>query len=155
MDESIVTVLPEWRQAIRDFLAAGFEPGDVVPHDWLEAHFGMEAVDSEQAMTLAEFQGRQFVWLKNMDAFRTELLEKHQVFLSNVHAEGYRIVPPVEQTALAQDKFETEAKRAYRRAAVTLRNVKLCELTDEQRRENTDAIAKLSMLRGMHKAVEV
>lgn len=154
MDEPTVTILPEWKQAIRDFIAADFKPGDVVSHAWLEAHFGMEPINGDQRLTLAEFQERQFEWLKNMDAFRAELLEKHQVFLSNVHGEGYRIVPPAEQTALAQDKFEAEAKKAYRRAAVTLRNVRLSELTDEQRRENTDAIAKISMLRGMHKAIE-
>lgn len=151
MDEP--TLLPEWRQAIKDFIAQGFEPGNVVTHAWLETHFGMESLDDDQALTAIEFQERQFVWLKNIDAFRAELLEKHQIFLSNVHGEGYRVVPPEEQTGVAQDKFEGAAKKAYRTAAVTMKNVKLNELTDEQRKENTDAIAKLSMLRGMQRAI--
>ena len=35
-----------------------------------------------------------------------------------------------------------------------MKNIRLDELTEAERRENTDAIAKLSMLKGMHKAVE-
>jgi hypothetical protein len=144
---------PIWKQAIRDFLAAGFKEGDVITHAWLEEHFGMKELDEDKPMKPADFQERQFEWLRNMEAFRSELLQVHQIFLSSVHGEGYRIVPPREQTALAQEKFERDAGKAYRKAAVTLKNVRLCELTDDERKSNTDAIAKLAMLRGMHRGV--
>lgn len=147
-------VLPEWRQAVRDFLAAGFNEGDVVSHAWLESHFGMEPVDQDKPMLPAEWSARQFAWLRNIEAFRTELLENHQVFLSSVFGEGYRLVPPREQTAIAQEKFERDAKRSYRKAATTLKHVRIGELTEAERKENLDAIARLAMLRGMHRAVE-
>jgi hypothetical protein len=149
MDE--ITVFPEWKQAVRDFLAAGFKEGDIVSKEWLERHFDMEPVG--QRMTADEFQARQFAWLRNTDAFRTALLEQHQIALQTVAGDGYRIVPPHEQTALAQQKFEREATKAFRRAALTLKNLRTDQLTDEQRRENTDAIAKLSMLRGMQRGI--
>jgi hypothetical protein len=149
MTEENVTLYPEWRQAVRDFFEDKFKEGDVISKTWLEAHFGMEPIDG--LMSAEDFQKRQFEWLQNVESFRTELLEQHQICLSVVYGEGYRVVPPGEQTTLAQEKFEREAAKAYKRAALTLKNVRQDQLTDAQRKENMDAIAKLSMLRGMHK----
>lgn len=152
MDErEETTLLPEWRQAVEDFLSAGFNQGDLVTHAWLEQHFGMPALAENKPMLPAEWNVRQFAWLRNVDAFKAELLERHQICLTTVIGHGYRIVPPREQTELAQDKFEREAKKSYRRAATTLKHVRVSELTDDERRENLDAIAKLAMLRGMHR----
>lgn len=154
MVEREPTLLPEWRQAVKDFLSADFKEGDVVPHAWLESHFGMAALDESAPMLPADWNARQFTWLRNMEAFRAELLEQHQIFLSSVHGEGYRLVPPHEQTEIAEDKFQREANKSFRRAALTMRHVRLDALTDAGRRANTDAIAKLSQLRGMQKALE-
>lgn len=146
-----VTLFPQWRQAVKEFLDAGFVAGDVIPRAWLEAHFAMPELDEDRPLLPAAYNARQFVWLRNLEAFRGELLGRHQIYLSTVIGEGYRIVPPAEQTAAAQDKFEREAKKSYRVAANTLKNIKVSELTDAERRENLDAIAKLSMMRGMQK----
>ncbi len=143
---------PVWRQAVREFLEADFEPGFVVQHQWLEAHFGMDPLEDETSITVAQFRDRQFEWLRNLEAFKTELLEQHQICLVSVHGEGYRVVPPSEQTGTAQEKFEREVKRSYKQAASRMKNVRVAELTDSQRKDNVDAIAKLSMLRGMHRA---
>lgn len=49
MAESDSTMLlPEWRQAVKDFLAAGFKEGDIVPHAWLEQHFDMAPLDADR-----------------------------------------------------------------------------------------------------------
>ena len=53
------------------------------------------------------------------------------------------------QTALATKEFERDAGKAFRAVGQRLRNVRLHELTDDQRRENSDAVAKVSQLRGM------
>lgn len=154
-DDNQTSLLPEWRQAVQDFLAAGFKEGDIVSHAWLEEHFGMQKLDEDKPLLPADWSARQFEWLRNIEAFRAELLEEHQVFLSSVYGEGYRLVPPREQTALAQEKFERDAKRSYRKAANTLKHVRFDQLTESERKENLDAIARIAMLRGMHKtAVE-
>lgn len=145
------TLLPRWRQAIADYFAAQFKDGDIVSHAWLEEHFGLEALGDDSKLTAQDFKERQFKWLACIENFKRELLEQHQIFLASVHGEGYRVTPPAEQTAIAAEKYETEAKRSYRTAALRLKNVRLTELTDDQRRENMDAIVKLSMLRGMQK----
>lgn len=147
-------LLPEWRQAVKDFLAAGFKEGGIVSHAWLEEHFGMSKLDDDKPLLPADWNARQFEWLRNIEAFRAELLEEHQVFLSSVFGEGYRLVPPREQTAIAQERFEREAKRSYRKAATTLKHVRAAELTESERKENLDAIARIAMLRGMHKGLQ-
>ena len=152
MADGDLQLLPEWRQAVKDFLAAGFSEGDVVSHAWLEEHFRMVPVIEDAPMLPADWNKRQFAWLRNIEALRAELLEKHQIFLDSVIGQGYRLVPPREQTSAAQDKFERESKKSFRRAATTLRHIRMSELTDEERKENIDAVAKLSMLKGMHKS---
>ncbi len=149
-----VSLYPEWKQAVEDFLAEGINDGEILTHAWLEARFGMKPLGEDDALTSFEFQGRQFLWLRNLDAFRDELLESHRIFLASVPGKGYRVVPAREQTAVTQEKFEREAKKAYRRAANTLRHVRVEQLSEAQRKENSDAIAKLAMLRGMQKAIE-
>lgn len=149
-----LSLFPQWRQAVKDFLDSGYKPGDVVTHAWLENAFGMDPVGSDAQLSAAAFQQRQFEWLRNVEAFKTELLERHQVLLVSVHGAGYRWVPPGEQTEVAQDRFEKDAARTYRKTALALKHVRLDELTDSERQANTDAIARLAMLRGMHKSLE-
>ena len=141
-------LFPRWKQAVRDFMAE-FRYGDVASHDWLADHFGMPCVDAESAMSLDEFRDRQFEWLANIDAFKHELLECHQVCLQSVRGEGYRWVPPHEQTKVATDAFERDARRAFRSVNQRLTNIRAAELNDDQRRQNVDALAKVSALRGM------
>lgn len=99
-------------------------------------------------MSVTEFQARQFEWLSAIEGFKATLLQEHQVLLQSVRGEGYRWCPPAEQTQAASKEFERDAGRAFRLAGQRMRNVRVGELTDEQRRANLDAMAKLSHLRG-------
>lgn len=148
MSDAAVQLFPVWRQAVQDFLK-DFTYGGVVTHAWLEQHFGMPQLGDRQRLTAADFSKRQFEWLQNIDAFKDELLREHDVCLQSVRGEGYRWVPPSEQSKVATDAFEKDAKRVFKVAAQRLRHVRVDELNDEQRRENADAIAKLASLRGM------
>lgn len=154
MSEPEVTLYPTWKQAVEDFLSAGFGPGDVIPHSWLAEHFGMPMLDDAIALKPVEYRERQFAWLQHIEAVKAELLEKHQIFLKSVFGEGYRWVLPSEQTGIAVGQFEREAKRAYRKAGNRLTHLRVAELTDQQRQENMDAIGRLSMLQGMHKVLK-
>lgn len=152
--EGAVTLHPAWKQAVQDFLAAGFKPGQIVPHAWLAEHFGMPMLDDAATMTPSEYRDRQFLWLAHVEAVKAELLQQHQILLRSVYGEGYRWIPPHEQTGVAVEEFEREAKRAYRKAGARLVNLRVHELSDIQRQENLDAIGRLSMLQGMHKQLE-
>lgn len=154
MSEPQITLYPPWKQAVPDFLAAGFKPGDLVPHSWFEAHFGMDRLDDDTALTIQEHRERQFEWLGNIECFKTALLEQHRIFLQSVFGQGYRWCPAHEQTGVAVKAFEREAKRVYRQVGSRLMNVEAAALDDAQRKENLDAIGKISMLEGMHRSLE-
>lgn len=142
---SEVKLFPAWKQAVQDFLA-DFRYGDTVPHGWLVERFGLPAPDDR--MTAAAFQARQFEWLASIEGFKQTLLSEHKVYLQSVRGEGYRWVHPGEQTAAATREFEKEAGKAFRAAGQRLRHIRIGELTDDQRRANIDALAKMASLRG-------
>lgn len=141
---SEVKLFPAWKQAVRDFLAE-FAYGDTVTHEWLAEHFGLPLPDEK--MSAAAFRARQFEWMAAVEGFKTTLLHDHQVMLQTVWGEGYRWTHPGEQTAAATREFEREAGKAFRAAGSRLRNIRLNELTDDQRRANADAMAKMASLR--------
>lgn len=143
-----LTLFPVWRQAVKDFLKT-FHYGDVVTHQWLEEHFGMPAISDDKAVTREEFRELQFEWLANIEQFKSELLREHSICLQSVRGKGYRWVPPAEQTDYAVKEFERDARKVFRSAGNRLRHVRVGELTDDQRRENIDATAKLTALSGM------
>lgn len=145
---SEVSKFPVYKQAIDDFLKE-FVYGDLVGHEWLEARFGMPSMTDSKSMTVDEFRGRQFEWLANVEAFKSDLLKQHQVCLQSVRGRGYRWVPPHEQTNVAIDEFDRGVRKVFRNTGQKLRNLRITELTDEQRRSNLDAVAKFSALQGM------
>lgn len=148
---SDVTLHPIWKQAAEDFVSARFTDGDVIPREWFEEHFNMNA--AKGSMKLDAYQTRQLVWLENIESLRRLLLDDHSIYLENVFGAGYRIVPPGEQTGATRARFEREVRKEFRRAARGLKNVRHDQLTDAQRQENLDAIAKLSLIGGMRKAL--
>jgi hypothetical protein len=143
-----VTKYPLWRQAVQDFIAQ-FKYGDIVGHDWLEVRFGMPGLEEGQELTAEKFRERQFEWLANVEQFKTELLRDHQICLQSIRGKGYRWVPPNEQTDLAVADFQRGAKKIFTSAGQKLRNLRTSELSDEGRRANIDAVAKLAQLQGM------
>ncbi|MDF9617022.1 hypothetical protein P5705_05160 [Pseudomonas entomophila] len=145
---SEVTKYPAHKQAVEDFLAQ-FKYGDLVGHDWLEARFGMLSMSESRSLTVDQFRDRQFEWLANVEAFKADLLRDHQVCLQSVRGRGYRWVPPHEQTGVAMDELGRNVRKVFRSTGQKLRHLRITELTDEQRRDNLDQVAKFSALRGM------
>lgn len=145
---------PAWRQAVDD-LREEFKYGDLVSHEWMEQRFCMPSLGESQRLTAEQFRERQFEWLANVEAFKAALLKDHQICLQSVRGQGYRWVHPHEQTGIAMREFEASARKVFRTAGAKLRNLRHTELTDEQRRVNVDAIAKIAALSGMtRKAIE-
>ncbi|WP_232235622.1 hypothetical protein [Pseudomonas luteola] len=109
----------------------------------------MPTITEAQRLTAEQFRERQFEWLANIEAFKFILLKEHQVCLQSIRGKGYRWVPPHEQTGVVVDEFHREAKKLFRKTGNGLRNLRLTELTDDQRRKNLDAVVKLTAFAGM------
>ena len=73
----------------------------------------------------------------------------HQVCLQSGRGRGYRWVPPHEQTGVAMEELGRNVRKVFRSTGQKLRNLRVTELTDDQRRDNLDQVAKFSALRGM------
>ncbi|KQB59367.1 hypothetical protein [Acidovorax sp. SD340] len=151
MSDDAISLFPRWKQAVVDFMAE-HKYGDLVSHGWLLEHFGMTSLEGHR-LTETQFKRRQLDLMSNVEQFKHELLTKHQIYLQPVRGSGYRWATPGEQTGLATKEFERDAGKAFRAVGQRLRHVRLHELSDEQRRENSDAVAKVSQLRGMTRKV--
>lgn len=114
----------------------------------------MPGLRESQRMTAEEFRERQFAWLASIEAFKAELLRDHRVCLESVRGAGYRWTHPGEQTGVALKEFERDARRVFRTAGRRLHHIRADELTEGQRRENLDAVAKISGIRGMIKQLK-
>lgn len=135
---------PEWKQALKQLLELGLESGDVISREWLE-----ELLELPEARNAQQWQARQLKWLQQFGRLRDELLTTHQVWLRANGAGGYEVVPPAKQTEMAYSEYSRAAFLKLKRMARIAQNVKLSELSDGERRANSDALAKMSMLVGM------
>jgi hypothetical protein len=136
-----VSLYPAWRQAESDLLARGIAPGMVIESVWLRDAFGIK-----EAKTIAEHQRNELLFLQQMTSLRESLLERHKVMLRPVPGVGYAVVRPEMQTAIAMHTRLREIKRSFRHLGAELQHVQTDKLTDGQRKENSDAIAKVAAL---------
>ena len=134
-----------WKNALFQFEHSDFNIGDVVPMGWFYEHFRVKS--KAECTTPDEYETERLRFMQEMHSFQNALGLDHQLHLQNVRGEGYRILPPKEQTEFAMDKVQREMQLALQKAHFRLTNLRLDELTDEQRRQNADAQAKLSALR--------
>lgn len=139
--------LPIWKQALDDFFAEGFHYGQTLTRAWLLKHFELREPSSVE-----EYKRFQIRFLVHMDAFRTSLLENHKIDLKCVRGtQSYLIIPPQRQTSMAMGDCKEEVSKALRRAIRRVNFIDLDALSEEQRRENTDAACKLDKLKQMAK----
>lgn len=144
---------PAWKEAVTAFIREGFKPSEPVLHSWFFGAFGI--IEPDKCGSVNEAQRAQLAYLGNMEALKKELLEEHQIALRSVRGVGYEIVPPTEQTQWAQQEIKAELGKAVRTGRARLINVQLDMLTDEQKKENMDAQAKLSFFKkSARKALE-
>jgi hypothetical protein len=77
------------------------------------------------------------------------LVLRDAAMLAPVKGVGYSAGPPEAQTGTAMNLRTREIKASLHKLAREVTNVNQALLNDSQRKENTDAIAKLGALRGL------
>jgi hypothetical protein len=138
---------PAWREAVEKFLGAGFEPDKVIQIDWFYAALSIEKPAPE--MPLRDAEKLKAAFLGEFERMRSALLVEHNIALDNVWGKGYRIVPSTEQTDWAEREGHTDVKRSLKKLGTRLSFVDLTALSEKQRRDNADALARFSLLTGM------
>lgn len=137
-----------WRDAV-DAAAKQFKHGDLISDAWLFSQFDIEMPSEDMLATDAERIKWQFRAM--FTAFYGAMLTQHQMALSRVRNEGYRILKPEEQTDSFLGAFVDDLDRSIRRTQAGLKNVKRSGLTSEQIKRNEDAqgrVASLAMFAG-------
>lgn len=137
--------LPAWKEAVERFMEQGFKPGEPILHSWFYAAFGL--LMPQECGSIHAAQQAQLRYLANMDGLKSALLEEHNIALRAVRGVGYEIVPPQDQTAWAMTEVRADLRRALRTGTARLAFIQADALTDDQRKENMDARAKLSFFR--------
>ena len=143
-DADNIKLFPAWRQTLAELEQAGIHAGQVISKRWLDERFGIR-----EPLTIQEAERNRFIFLRSMTSLREALLEKHQYMLRSVPGVGYEIIPPERQTDVALRDRGEQIRRALQTLAIELTYIRADELTDEQRRQNTGALAKVGALAGM------
>lgn len=87
--------------------------------------------------------------LNRFEALRCLLLERHKIDLVTVRGEGYRIARPDEQVALAAADTRARMQTVLARGEARVRNTDTDRLTDAQRAERANVLARLDQLRAI------
>lgn len=135
---------PAWRQAEQDLLAMGLRDGEVVPMSWLKTAFGI--VD---ATDVAEHDRNRMLFNAQIGELKASLLESQSIDLRVVDGVGYMVVPPDQQTERAMKDRGAEVTRSLMQLSRQLLFVRSEQLTEDQRRANVDAQAKVGQLLAM------
>lgn len=136
---------PTWKDAVQTFLDSGFVPGEVVPHNWFYQQFGI--IKPEECPDFYSSKDAQLMYMTHIEGLKRELLEEHQIAIKAVPGKGYEVVPPQAQTAWAEEALKTDLQKALRTSKARLVNIRLDELTDDEKKSNLDAQARLSFFR--------
>jgi hypothetical protein len=136
---------PIYLQAVDD-ATTRFTYGDVIPIKWLHDNLNIKIPDVASAQV---FQEMQFAFLSRFDSFRQEMLESHKMLLVNVRSEGYKICEPEVQTDTAMKKLKKKLSKELSRAETAMSYIRFSLLSDEAKRANVEALAKLSAIKQM------
>lgn len=139
--------MPGWRRALRAFVDLGYKPGDIVPGAWLDRELGLERPTSG---SFSDFEKFGLLELRLVSEFRERLLDGYQVALVR-EGRDWRVLTASEQLAIAQEEGRRRMRSAARWQANMLLNTDTAQLTDRERAEHAEALAKMARLKAMTK----
>lgn len=146
---------PAWKEALERFRSAleadEFTYGSIVTHEWLFDALGLQMPDDKTPWAKAKKTQLEFV--AQFIRFREAVQLEDLLYLETERSLGYKICAPSEQTQKAMERCSIEMSKALKAAARTVGNIRTQELSDQQKRENMDARAKISSIAGLSKRI--
>ena len=148
MDSNMETtrLFPQWKEACKEVAALDY--GASITRARM-----IELLDLKEPRTVSEVASFQFEYLAGTDRLKRELLNEHKKLLVSVRGDGYRIIPPSEQTSHAMRAGTRELGKALIRMQSSVVKTNLALLDSEQRKENANALAKIDSLAGSKKRI--
>lgn len=143
IDDPNLDRMPGWRRCLLSFNEAGYKPGDAVAVAWLENELGVTYPKTGSA---EEFEAARLRWLHEFGRFHERLRDDRQLFLRR-DGECYQVLTASEQLAYAQAEGRRRVKNALRWQADALASTNVNALTDAERAQHADAMARLARAR--------
>jgi hypothetical protein len=147
MEEAKPTLFPHWREALRVLL----DEDKLTYGSTLSRERIASLCRLRPPRTVPEVRAYDLKLMGCIIDIRRELLIENQMHLVSDNRGGYSVCLAQDQTSVAVGQGVSDIKKALRKTATVLAYTNTEMLTDEQRRCNSDAQAKLAMLAGMHR----
>jgi len=141
LDEA-TTLYPAWKEALKLWR---FTWGDIVPHEWFYEAFGLTPICDD--MTVKRAEQIKLKFLGQFTPFRQAMLEDRQMWIDSVPGYGYEVVTPGEQSRRAYESRIARIAKELRDLDRQLRHVNIGMLSQDERRENADLLARQATLR--------
>lgn len=140
-------IYPVWREVLKRFPSYGYSWGDIIPHAWFYEQFGLPMPTDD--MPYGKVQKIELKILSMREAFRNGLRSDYRMDLVSVQGLGYEIVTPSEQSRRAMEDFVSIQRREITKLLARLRYVNIVALSDDERRENANLLARAGTLAQM------
>ncbi|MCD0280471.1 hypothetical protein JWH04_16295 [Xanthomonas melonis] len=139
-----VQLLPAWRNAAAELFNGQYAYGEVIPHRVLRA--ALRLPEPRGKLTREEWERWRLDLVAQVDALADWLLEEKNICLKAMHGEGYMLVRPGDQTEFAVKQGRKKIRAELRRMGRRLSFIDHASLSQEQRKANADALARLSFM---------
>jgi hypothetical protein len=144
MSDENPKLFPAWKQAVRTLLDGGLTYGSVLKRSYIST-----LCDVPPPVDIKDVRRYDLELLRCITEIKDILLTAHCMLMVSDHAGNYIIIEPESQTQHAVDVGVKAIGREMKRMAMGVSFTKTELLTDEGRRKNADAQAKISQIAGM------
>lgn len=134
--------VPSWKQAVTNFMALKPYPGMEITKKWLATEFGLK-----KPITAEDQEKFSIDFMNNMVHFKDEILTQFLVCIASKNNGKYFVISPQDQTEHADYKHVKEIYKSLNNMKKKMRYVDHSKLTDAQRVENANALARTDDLR--------
>lgn len=135
---------PPWKRAVENFVSKEHGPGTIIRTEWL-----MDQFQIRKPVTANDQKKASVRFVAQFLSFREELLESYNICLRTKPGTGYEVVHPKDQTQFAQNTLADRVHKAFKSAIRKMTYVDHVALNENEKRENTDALAKTATLVSM------
>lgn len=142
--EAELRLFPLWREAVKRMLAAGLTYGSTIEREQIA-----KLCEIRQPTSIAEAEKYSLALLRCTSAIKEELLVEHNMLLATNNDGTYRVIAPKDQTGYAIRRGVGAIAKEMQNMALMVQHTDVAKLTDEERRKNADAQAKISTLADM------
>lgn len=138
------SLFPAWKQAVKVLLDEGITYGSTITRKRIA-----ELCNVRPPKDIDDVRRHDLELLQCVSEIKDTLLTAHCMLLVSDNKGAYVVIAPESQTQYAVETGVKAIGREMKRMAMAVSFTKTELLTDEERRRNADAQAKISMLAGM------